>query len=278
MDNFQQKLSTQLFINSFNFRFINITAGWIWFDSPLPVLFRALQITNFFQISCPISIDISFFPHCLFSFGIQASDFWFGSVKLFDFQKDISCPGVGIIRQQLQRFLDACFRLFVVSLPFQGSILILARTYFARSDTVRPTIYSLVSIGVAWILAVFLVKNTDLGPAGLSLAFSIGSTLNALLLWTSLKLPFAVLWRDSESRTNFPPIFFGGVIAGAVMLISYKIFTPLATIVLAGPSVQNLFVIIASLFCGLAVYGYWAKMFKLEQWHLIKPSNHSTPK
>ena len=185
--------------------------------------------------------------------------------------------GHGISLLETEWAVDT-FRLFVVSLPFQGSILILARTYFARSDTVRPTIYSLVSIGVAWILAVFLVKNTDLGPAGLSLAFSIGSTLNALLLWTSLKLPFAVLWRDSESRTNFPPIFFGGVIAGAVMLISYKIFTPLATIVLAGPSVQNLFVIIASLFCGLAVYGYWAKMFKLEQWHLIKPSNHSTPK
>lgn len=170
------------------------------------------------------------------------------------------------------------FRLFIVSLPFQGSILILARSYFARSDTVRPTIFSLISIGVAWIAAVLLVKYTELGPAGLALAFSIGSTVNAILLWSSLKLPFSVLWRDSDLRSNFPPIFFGAALSGAVMFVSYKLFTPLSIMALAGPSAQNLFVILASLFCGLAVYGYWAKITKLEQWQLIRPNNHSTEK
>ncbi len=168
------------------------------------------------------------------------------------------------------------FRLFIVSLPFQGSILVLARSYFARSDTVRPTLFSLTAIAVAWFSAVFFVKATDLGPAGLALAFSIGSTLNALLLWASLKLPFAVLWRDSVGRANFSVIFFGGAIAGAVMLAGYKIFTPLSQLALAGPSAQNLFVILGSLFCGLVVYWYWAKLFKLEQWQLIKPNSPST--
>ncbi|MEK7535024.1 MAG: murein biosynthesis integral membrane protein MurJ [Patescibacteria group bacterium] len=170
------------------------------------------------------------------------------------------------------------FRLFLISLPFQGSILILARSYFARSDTVRPTIFSLISIGIAWLSAVWLVKYFEFGPSGLALAFSIGSTLNALLLWASLKLPLGVLWRDSEQRLNFPPIFIGAALAGAVMLISYKVFTPLSAMLLAGPSAQNLFVILTSLFCGLAIYWYWARIFKLEQWQLIKPNNRSTEK
>ena len=170
------------------------------------------------------------------------------------------------------------FRLFVLSLPFQGSILVLARSYFARSETVRPTVFSIISIGVAWAVAVWLVKNTELGPAGLALAFSIGSMINALLLWFSLGLPFSVLWRDSEGRSNLPSIFFGGAVAGAVMLFSYKIFTPLSLLALAGPSAQNLFVILASLFSGLATYSYWAKINKLEQWQLIRPAHYSTEK
>ncbi|MCR4277922.1 MAG: murein biosynthesis integral membrane protein MurJ [Candidatus Berkelbacteria bacterium] len=170
------------------------------------------------------------------------------------------------------------FRYFILSLPFQGSILVLARSYFARSDTVRPTIFSLISIAVAWISAVWLVRLTDLGPAALALAFSIGSTINALLLWFSLGLPFSVLWKDSESRQNFLAIFFGGVFAGAVMFVSYKVFTALSPMLLDGPSSQNLFVIFASLFCGLVTYMLWAKLFNLEQWQLIRTTHHSTEK
>lgn len=168
------------------------------------------------------------------------------------------------------------FRLFIISLPFQGSILVLARSYFARSETVRPTMFSLIAIAVAWLSAILLVNRTNFGPAGLSLAFSIGSTLNAILLWTSLKLPMRVIWRDSNLRPNFITIFFGSAIAGGVMLLTYRVFTPLADIAIAGPSAQNLFVILASLFCGLVVYVYWAKIFKLEQWQLIKQSSPST--
>ena len=65
---------------------------------------------------------------------------------------------------------------------------------------------------------------------------------------------------------------------GAVMFVSYKVFTLLAPMLLGGPSSQNLFVIFASLFCGLATYGIWAKLFNLEQWQLIRTTRHSTEK
>ena len=170
------------------------------------------------------------------------------------------------------------FRYFILSLPFQGSILVLARSYFARSDTVRPTIFSLIAIAVAWLSAVWLVRSTDLGPAALSAAFSIGSTINAILLWLSLGLPFSVLWKDSDSRPNFLAIFFGGVVSGVVMFVCYKLFTVLSPMLIDGPSSQNLFVIFASFFCGVAVYAFWAKMFNLEQWQLIRTTRHSTEK
>ena len=167
------------------------------------------------------------------------------------------------------------FRWFILSLPFQGSILVLARSYFARSETIRPTIFSLIAIAVAWLTATWLVNNFDLGPGALALAFSIGSTVNALLLWTNLHLPWAVLFQDSDRRQNFLTICGGTVIATGVMWAGYKIFTPLSRLAIGSPSTQNLFVILASLFCGIAVYLLWAKWFDLEQWQLIRPSRPS---
>jgi len=62
------------------------------------------------------------------------------------------------------------------------------------------------------------------------------------------------------------------------MLAGYKILTPLSHLAIAGPSSQNLFVILASLVSGIAVYLFCAKLFNLEQWQLIRSNTHSTTK
>jgi len=178
---------------------------------------------------------------------------------------------------ETERAVDT-FRLFVISLPFQGLILILARSYFARSDTVRPTIYSLISIMVAWALAAILTNNTNLGVAGLSLSFSVASILNAVLLWLGLGVKSSLFWQDERGRANFSIIFGGAVISGLMMLAAYRLLTPLSLNLISSPAAQNVFVILSGFALGLLVFGLWAKVFNLEQWQLIRPIKDSTEK
>ena len=70
---------------------------------------------------------------------------------------------------------------FSFSLIAQGLIPLFAKAYYARHDTKIPTIISVVSIAVSIIIAFPL--SHKMGVAGLALAFSIGSYINALILY-----------------------------------------------------------------------------------------------
>src|SRR3989344_1698697 len=164
------------------------------------------------------------------------------------------------------------FQFFVVSLFFQGCILLLARVYFARGNTVRPTVISLFSIAVAWALALLLARQTDLGAAGLALAFSVGSTVNAVALWVSLKLPISLIWSDEEGRVNFPLVALGSIIFALVIRVTYLLSPTLSHSLTPKASAQNLVEIIFALSVGLAFYFVWSKVFKLEQWRIIHPN------
>lgn len=178
---------------------------------------------------------------------------------------------------ETERAVDT-FRLFVVSLPFQGLILVLARSFFARSDTVRPTVYSLISILIAWLSAYLLSTYTNFSVAGLALSFSIASAINAMLLWSGLKIKLRTIWVDSQDRMNFWPLILGSVLSGGVMLIAYRVLSPLTSYIKTGPSSQNLAVILIGFVLSFGVYWLWAKIFKLEQWQLIRPIKVSTEK
>ena len=74
---------------------------------------------------------------------------------------------------------------FAVSILFSGLQPLLARAYYALQNTRIPTYYSLISVTVSILLGI--VFGNILGVAGLALAFTCGSILNALLLYNGLK-------------------------------------------------------------------------------------------
>jgi putative peptidoglycan lipid II flippase len=162
----------------------------------------------------------------------------------------------------------ATFTNFVISLFFQGSVLLLARAYFARSDTARPTIYSLVSIITALLVAL-LLTNKGYGVSGLSLAFSIGAIVNATLLWSNLRLRWRTIFRDYAGRHNFFPIIVGTICTALVFLIFRRLGPIIADALGSGPSMTNLVTILIGAGAGLLFYWTWSRAFRLEQWQLI---------
>jgi putative peptidoglycan lipid II flippase len=162
------------------------------------------------------------------------------------------------------------FSYFVSSLFFQGAVLLLARAYFARSDTLRPTLFSVIAIVCAFLVAVWAVKSTDLGVSGLALAFSVGSTINAILLWSSLGLGWRVITRDFTRRHNLLPIIAGTVCTGFIFVLGGRIGPLLAESLNAGPSMTYFVQILLSFVLGLAFYFFWARAFELEQWQLLR--------
>jgi len=161
------------------------------------------------------------------------------------------------------------FSFFVISLFFQGTVLLLARAYFARGDTVHTTLFSIIGICVAWVLAVILGRETNLGVVGLAMAFSLGSTCNAVLLWSGLKIPFSTIFFDNQRRWNLAVVIIGGFLSAVAMWSIKQILPQLSLVDRIGYSMENALVILVGLAVGVAVYLVWARLFQLEQWRLI---------
>jgi putative peptidoglycan lipid II flippase len=161
------------------------------------------------------------------------------------------------------------FTAFVVSLFFQGAVLLLVRAYFARSDTVRPTIFSLISAGCALLVAGLLSSRGDFGVSGLAVAFSVGAFVNAALLWSNLGLNNRVLLRDFQGRSNLLPIAVGTLCTALVFTISYQLGPMLGQSLGAGQSITHLITILTGAATGAVFYWAWSRAFRLEQWQMI---------
>ena len=170
------------------------------------------------------------------------------------------------------------FSMFVISLFFQALVLILARAFFAKSETLKPTIISLISIGLAFIFALVFTKTTNMGVAGLALAFSIGSTVNAILLWIYLKLPINILFKDQNNRHNFIYVIINSAVAGLVFLVIKNYGGIFIDLLYLKQSLGNLAQIVLGLILGMLSYWYIGKWFKLEQCNLLKKAKVSTTK
>lgn len=168
------------------------------------------------------------------------------------------------------------FTWFVTSLFFQGAVLLLARAYFARSDTFRPTLYVVISLFVAWVVAKILAAETTLGVPGLAIAFSVGSFLNAALLWLNLRLPIRTVTHDADNQQNFLPVIFGGLLAAIFFWLAKVVIESIVASTDVSPSVGYFITILGGLVGGGLVYGAWAKMCNLEQWQLISARKSGT--
>lgn len=165
------------------------------------------------------------------------------------------------------------FGYFVISLFFQGAVLVLARAYFARSDTYRPALFSIVSIVIAYLVAKLLTTTTDMGVTGLALAFSVGSTINAFLLWFNIGLPLRTLWRDDQQRLNIGVLLVGNAVVGIFFYLTRSAMKAVFSQLSLSVSLENLLIILISLAVGLIIYLSWSKVFNLEQWQLISKTS-----
>jgi|GEM_PF-663376 len=162
------------------------------------------------------------------------------------------------------------FNYFVISLFFQATVLLLARAFFARGNTFKPMIISLISIAVALVAATLISRTSGLGVAGLALAFSIGSALNAFLLAVSLQLPVSVLIKDGSGRFNLPTVVLGAATLLLILLVIDRVAPGLAASLAEGPSARNLLEILLGTIPAALFYWAWSRAFKLEQWQLIR--------
>ena len=80
---------------------------------------------------------------------------------------------------------------FATSLVFSGLIPLFAKTFYAYKDTKTPTLISIISISISIVGALILSRN--IGIIGLALSFSIGSFINASLLFYFLNHKIDVL-------------------------------------------------------------------------------------
>ena len=168
--------------------------------------------------------------------------------------------------------------MFVVSLVFQAGILILVRAYFARGETLRPTIFSLFSLVLSYSVARWSAHYTDWGVIGLAGAFSASSVLNAVLLWRGLRLPLRLIWRDQLGRLNLPAIAFGTLLVATAASVFEQIAPAFSRLFLIGPSGANMIELTIGFLLSGGVYMTWSRVINLEQWHLLKPWKVSGPK
>lgn len=72
--------------------------------------------------------------------------------------------------------------LFTAAMIAQSMLALLNRAFYASNDTKTPLYAGIVSIVLNFILCYIFLKATDLGPAGMSLSYSIQSVVNMTLM------------------------------------------------------------------------------------------------
>lgn len=104
--------------------------------------------------------------------------------------------------------------LFAVGIIGQGLIPILARAFYAMKNTRVPTITGVATDVLCVILSLILMRH--FGVAGLALAYSIASTLNAGALWILLRRELGDLQDETTLHTIFK-LAVAGVLMALVM-------------------------------------------------------------
>jgi putative peptidoglycan lipid II flippase len=153
---------------------------------------------------------------------------------------------------------------FALSLFAQALIPVLARAFYALSNTKTPFIIGIISELTSIIAALLLMK--PLGVAGLALAFSIGSFLNMLLLFVSLKNTLQTI--DGERILSST---YKIVIAAIPMALTIQyIKTPLAYIFNQDYFFGILGQGVTAAVAGLAIYIVICYLLKVPEFMQIK--------
>jgi len=110
--------------------------------------------------------------------------------------------------------------LFSISLIAQGLIPILARAFYALKNTRTPMYISIVTAVISIVVAYPLARS--LGVAGLALAFSIGSFINAGILLIYLRRIYPDIW-DQKVLISYVKITIFSLVMGVFVWLTMHI-------------------------------------------------------
>ncbi len=131
---------------------------------------------------------------------------------------------------------------FTFALISQSLLPLLARAFYARHNTIIPTVTSLVSLGFNATLSYLLAEQY--GIIGVAIGFTVANSLNCLLLFILLRFDISKDWEipntfDKEILTSVIKIITASVLMGLTGYILLQIVGPLVnTHTLIGIAIQ----------------------------------------
>jgi len=158
---------------------------------------------------------------------------------------------------------------FSLSLFAQALIPLLIRAFYARHNSRTPFVIGLVAATMNVFLSLWLSK--DYGVAGLSLAFSIASIINFIILWFVLRIEIGSLDEIkiliSTIKFTAAAISCGAVVQGMKLLIwpyidMTKLWGVLAQGLIAGLAGIVFYLAVCSLLQSEELYGLWQSIKK----------------
>jgi putative peptidoglycan lipid II flippase len=173
--------------------------------------------------------------------------------------------GSGQFNWEDTRLTFEALKWFSISLFAQSLIPLFARGFFALQNTRTPLYIALGSEAVHIVLLPILIPLY--GVSALAMAFSVGSILNCILLYSFLKRETSV-WRERELFVKGGKILLATLFAGIVAQLSKSVF-------ILSPSPLDTFVeVFEQLALGLLVGGtaffLASEWLEIEELHALK--------
>ncbi len=153
---------------------------------------------------------------------------------------------------------------FSIGVFAQALIPLLARAFYSIQDTKTPVIISIISVIANIIISLFLLAKMDI--LGLSLAFSISSFINILLLLVFLRIKVGDL-NDSYIFMCSLKIVIMSLVMGSIIYLILNIVAPIVDMkTFLGIFIQAS----AAAFGGIFIYLLMAHLFRMSDIREIK--------
>ena len=128
--------------------------------------------------------------------------------------------GFGKIRQEDLDLIAQTLAFFLVGLTAHALIAVLARSFYARQDTVTPVVAAVAAVAINTTLAIILVGPLGLG--GIALAIAIAAWIEAVSLIVVLRRRLPVFPLSGMGRVALEALG-GSVAAGAVAVVALQV-------------------------------------------------------
>lgn len=147
---------------------------------------------------------------------------------------------------------------FSIALLTQSIVAIMNRGFYANNDTKTPLYIGISTVLVNYTLSFIFYKTTSLGVAGMALAYSLTSTLNAILLLSFLNKKMGGI------GLNKLFIFLGKVIPASLVMGIVLYFVNLIHVNLSSKIIQ-LGYLTLEIILGLAVFSLIVLLMRVEE-------------